>query len=88
MVMASMEANMMNWTATVEIPALVMVVICLFAFVGVGAVSRMFMPKIRRWAVVEPSDGHVVAIHARKDYAEGLVHGRRQLVEMVGVLKP
>lgn len=78
----------MSWTATVEVPVLAMLAICFFAFVGIGAVSRMFMPKIRRFAVVEPSDGHIVAIHAKKDFAESLVHGKRYIVEMVGILKP
>lgn len=78
----------MNWTATVEISALGLMALCVLAFVGLGAISRMFMPKVRLWAVIEPSDGHIVATHRKKDYAQELIHGNRYLVEMTGTLKP
>jgi hypothetical protein len=73
--------------ATIEINALVLFLVCVLAYVGLGVISRMFMPKLRYWAVVEPSDNHVVAIHRNKEYAETLVSGNRYLVEMVGILK-
>lgn len=77
----------MNWTATIEIPALALLVLCVLAFLGISAISRAFMPKITRWAVVEPSDGHVVAMHRDKDMAQDLIHGQRYLVKLTGVLK-
>jgi len=77
----------MIWNAMVEVPAISLLVTCLFAFAGIGAVSRAFKPKVRRWAVIEPSDNHIVAIHKDKELAESLVHEKRYLIELVGYLK-
>lgn len=49
--------------------------------------AKTVNPKIRLWAVIEPSDNHIVATHQKREFAEGLVHGKRYLVELTGNLK-
>lgn len=76
----------MDLTSTIEVPAIVVMLLCILAFIGTGALSRMFMPKIIIYAVIEPNDGHVVAYSPIKERAESLVHGNRMLITLKGTV--
>ncbi|MHC1696878.1 MAG: hypothetical protein AB9919_02190 [Geobacteraceae bacterium] len=77
----------MNLYATVEINVFVLLLLCVLAYIGLGMISRMFMPKIRYWAVVDPDDYQVVYLHGKRENAESVLNGKRYLVELEGILK-
>lgn len=66
--------------ATIEINACALSLLGLLAYLGTGVLCRVFIPRIKLYAVIEPSDNHVVAAHHDKDYARGLCHENRYIV--------
>ena len=77
----------MNLYATVEINAVVLLLLCVLAYMGLGVISRMFMPKIKYYAVLDPDDDQVVYLHGKRENAESVLNGKRYLVELEGILK-